>query len=530
MIGKRLGLWSGLLLGGVLALAVWVLVVWVASRPALKTLIDLTPQRINSVDPATEELLRELRAQKAEIEFYLFYPPMDGQAADPMRQQEARIRGQLREMTRLLLVRYQFLGGESVKVIALDLYGDPQTTREAAQKFDYRDSETDVLVVAVRMPGKPLRHKKLSLPLDLGRIEQPNAGQTGLSQSALPVLKQFVGEEQISSAMKSLLVEGTPVAYLLPGCSPDLQVGDIGAGYGPFLAALGLAGFEVRRWDAAAQPAVPKDAAVVIVLEPRREFPDALADSLFAYLQRGGRLFVNYSWAQLPDWNPDGGRLGELLGYELSAQPVFHLIADVGNRTGGRGLDGDPAVAKLQLRINSAHPTTTRFARSGRPMEVAAARELRERAGAPTAIVRTELLRTGDQGWLALPGPDGYPSFRAPQVRLRDFLVGMVCEVPPAAAAADGSGDPVRPGQAVLVSGLFCNAMAMPQFGDLALNICNWLAERRVLLDLKTPGYEAKQLNLQPQQMNRIGNLLVFGVPGLFLVLGAVVFLVRRRQ
>lgn len=532
MRARRLTLVLRLSLAATLMLAVWVLFVWAASRPAWKALIDLTPQQVNSVDPATEELLQELRSRQAQVEFHLFYPPFQGQAADDLRMQEFRIRDRLRELTRLLLVRYQAIGGEAVAVHAHDFYADAPKTREAAQRFDYKDAESDVIVVAVRLPGKELRFRKLSLPLDLGRIERPNLGDSPLSRAAtLPVLKGYKGEEAISSALKSLLVEGIPIAYLLRDVSPDLRLDETGDGYGLFLAALGRTGFEVRQWQPAAQSAVPADAALVLVLEPRRDFSVKVAEALFDYVKRGGRVFLNYSWSALPDWNPEGGRFAELLGFTLSAAPVFHRIPDPLGRTAGRGTDGDPAVAKLQLLVNPLHPTTRRFAQSGRPMEVAAARELRERQGAPASVRREPLLRTGDQGWLAVPGPDGYPSFRAPAVGLRAFDVGMAFELP--VSADDPGAPPVgapRSGVVVVVSGLFCNNAGMGPFGDVALNICNWMAERRVLLDLKDTGYEARYLSIKPPQLQRIGLVLFYGVPGLFAALGLIVFWRRRRQ
>jgi hypothetical protein len=56
------------------------------------------------------------------------------------------------------------------------------------------------------------------------------------------------------------------------------------------------------------------------------------------------------------------------------------------------------------------------------------------------------------------------------------------------------------------------------------------MAERRVLLDIKGSRYEAKYLQLQPQQLARTSDLLVLYVPGAVLALGLVVFFVRRRQ
>lgn len=530
MKARRLGLWLNLVLGGALLLAIWALLVFVASRPALKGLIDLTPQQVNSVDAATVDLLRELRSRQVQVEFHQFYPPFSGPPGDVWKAQEFRIRERLRELTRLLLVRYQYLGGENVQLIAHDYYGDAPRTLEAAQRFDYRDVESDVLVVAVSMPGRPPRFRKLSLPLDLAVIERPNPGAPGLQQQTLPVLKRFLGEVQISSTIRSLLAEGTPTAYVLTGFSPDLQEGDTtGAGYSNLFAALRLAGFDVRPWSAKADPAVPADASVVIVLEPRRNFTDAVADGLHAYVQRGGRVFLNYSWSNLPDWNPDGGRFGELMGYSLSEQPVYHLIHDARGRTGGRGLSGDIAVTKLQLFVNREHPITARLAEAGTPLEVANAREVRVRPGAPPAVRRMELLRSGNQGWLALPGPDGFPSLFAPQIPLQSFVVGMVFEVD-AKLPADAPPEAPKTGQVVVVSGVFCNNVGMPLFGDLALNICNWLAQRRVLLDIKTGGYEARYLQVSLPQRERIHRLLVWGVPLTFLAGGLLMVFLRRRQ
>ena len=67
-----------------------------------------------------------------------------------------------------------------------------------------------------------------------------------------------------------------------------------------------------------------------------------------------------------------------------------------------------------------------------------------------------------------------------------------------------------------------------PIFGAFALNICNWMTERRVLLDIQGSRYEANHLQLTPQQFDRVWYLLVCGVPGAFLLLGLLVYLRRR--
>ena len=525
---------ANLLVAAVLMLAVWVLIVWVASRPALKRLIDLTPQSVNSVDPATEDLMRELREQKVETEFHLFFPRTSGNAQDQAMQQEIAIRDRLRDLTRLLLVRYRYLGGEFVTVIEHDLTTDLAKTREAAQAFGYTEG-VDAVVVAVRQPGRERRFRKLIVSVDLADIEWPDARpqNSPVAKPTVPVLKRYLGEVGLSSALKGLLVQGTPIVYLIRNYSlaVDFDNPTIGHAYGRLLANLQHLGFELRNLDLARERAVPRDAAMVMVLEPRRDFAPADAEALFDYCKRGGRLFLNYSCHPTPDWNPDGGRLGELLGFELGKVPVYHLIEDTTGRTGGKGLDSNEAVSRLRLQL-LPHPVTMRLA-TGVPLEVAAARELRPRGPTPVGITPQELLLTGPSGWLARPGRDGLPDLKAPQVGLRQFAVGMAFEVDGAVgeAVSKPGAEPTatQRGQVIVISGVFANNFGLPMFGDLAYNICNWMAERKVLLNIQSSKHTAQQMVLQPQQVERVKWLLVYGVPLSFL-LGGLFVLYRRRR
>jgi hypothetical protein len=521
---RRFVAFGNLLLAAVLMLAVWVLLVWTASRPVFKALIDLTPQAVNSVDRVTEDLLGELRAQQAEVEFHLFFPPLPGQAADDAGRQWLSIRQRLRELSNVLLRRYVFLGGENTKLIPHDLYADPASAREAAQRFGVSEPD-DLIVVAIRQPGKEWRWKKLSLLADLAVIDVPDLRQAPVpgARVSVPVLKDYKGELAISSAMKGLLVQGVPVAYFLTAYSPDLDLtnANIGRAYGLLVQRLAGLGFEWRLLDLSRQKVIPPDAALVVMLEPRRELSELDARALFEYLQRGGRLFVNYSWSGLDDWNPDGGKLGELLGYQVGPRPVYHLIPDPSGRARGPGLDGNDGVARLQLQVSSTHPVTKRLA-SGRSYEMQSARDLRERS-LPAGVRVEPLLATGTFGWLAQPGEDGRPDNRAPKnTRLGQFVLGMSIEVDNLVAGAP-------PGRAVVASGVFCNNVGFPMFGDLAINVCNWMVERSVLLDIAPNEYRVRALQLAPQQLDRVGALLLWQVPGLFFLLGVVVYVIRRR-
>ncbi|MFK7741015.1 MAG: Gldg family protein [Planctomycetota bacterium] len=527
---RRFGVWLNLLVGALLLLTVWALLVWVASRPTLKALIDMTPQSTNSVDPATIDLLAELRGQQAEIEFHLFYVDTSrfvGQS--DVQRAQVRIRRRLVDLTRMLLKRYEYLGAEAVTVVEHEPYGDPKSYSEAAQKYGYNAQDGESLVVAVAMPEREQRHRKLSLLSDLAVIDMPRSGVPGAAREPVPILKDYQGEQAISSTLKSLLVQGTPVAYVLKGMSPTVDYGvTSNYGYGVFLQSLEQLGFEVQELNLREARKVPPDAALVIVLEPKREFVPRDANALFEYVRGGGRVFVNYTWTPgVADMNPIGGRFGELLGYELSERPVFHLIPS-GQRTGGTGLDGNDAVMQLPLQINRSHPTTRRIAESGQALELFMARELREAKGAPAGVQREPLLMTGPNAWLAVPDGNGQMDNRRPRgIQLRPKIVGMACSVeqPAVAPATKPAG---RPGQVVVVSGVCCNNAAMQLFGSFAVNVCNWMAERRVLLDIAGSSYEVRYLDVKPPQLQRAFWLLVAYVPGAFFVLGMIVWWRRR--
>ena len=90
----------------------------------------------------------------------------------------------------------------------------------------------------------------------------PQQQQGPVKQALVPVLKDFEGEKAISSALKGLLVQGNPVAYVLKGYSSTVDFGDSSAvGYGQLIDALVRNGFEARNLKLSQAGGVPLDAA-----------------------------------------------------------------------------------------------------------------------------------------------------------------------------------------------------------------------------------------------------------------------------
>src|SRR5262249_37083045 len=162
------------------------------------------------------------------------------------------------------------------------------------------------------------------------QLDVPMSAQTPLpgSRPAIPTLTDYKGEEAISTALKKLLVEGTPKVYFLTESGASLTAG-IGASYSELLGALDDEGFAIAGLDLVARGRIPDDAAVVALLEPHRELPAQATEALWTYLRRGGRVFFNVGYTLVPEeWNPRFRELGERLGFELGEELVCHGIQD----------------------------------------------------------------------------------------------------------------------------------------------------------------------------------------------------------
>lgn len=511
---RRLAGFANLLAAGALLLVAWALVTLLASRPLFKHLFDLTPQARATVSKATVDLIDEVRRQELKLEFHLFFQPRYSPPPDDFAKAWWDIDGTLQTLTRDLLRQYAYLGGDTVKVRDYNLDTEIEAAREAAQKYSV-PRETDTVVVV--LGG---RHKKLSLRLDLGDIDLPQIQATaGPARRTVPTLRDFTGEEALTSAIKSLLISGKPVVYFLAGYSrpePSLD-GSTGGDYSNLRGGLEREGFTVKHLALKQQNSIPEDATALALLEPQQEFTEAESDLLMGYLRRGGRLFVDYAWHPLADHNPTGLNLGRRLGFELTRDPVFQKSFGAD----GQRLDGNPAVMNLVCLYNPKHPVTGPLSSTSR-LSLKLGREFLSTNEAPKGVHLDALARTDEQSWIARsrPDPTGSPLFDYVAPRLPNALaprdVGIVADV-------DGEQKGVE-GHVVLLAGYAFNNIAWMENRDFALNIFNWMADRKVLVSVPGDRYHARRVKISLDQLDNIWMLMVIYVPGFFLVLGLLVF------
>ncbi|MEZ5965207.1 MAG: Gldg family protein [Planctomycetota bacterium] len=525
---RRFAGWSALLLASGLGLAIWVMLVVFATRPGFKAVVDLSPQRRFTLTEDSAELLKAVRAADKSVELHTVYEPLGLHEQPTERERHVyTLRRSIQDLTTDLLRQYHALGGDRVLVFHHDIRSEIREVRELTRALDRRIQNFVLVKVGERS-------KVLSVDFDLAEIDMGQAAATplpGQTRDPKPLLRDFKGEEAISSAIKSLLVEGTPKCYVLEGYG-EANIRDASAfSYSSLMLALEREGFQIARLNLAEKRTVPADAACLALIEPRQEMDDAHAEAIVAYLRRGGRLFLNPVYVPTPEsWNPTLENLGQRLGFGLGRDLVCNLVADP-QHPDSPGTHGSFQCQNLEITgLNPVHELTRVLYRVGRFPTVKMAREIRKSAEPPADVaVDLSLLRTSQYSWLeertvAGEGGERQVDWYAPAGNdvMASRCVGAVIDV----VATEGE----RPGHVVIVSGYAFNNAAFPTAnGDLALNIFQWMAERKALVGVRGTRYQPRELKLVGQQVDRVFWLLVLGVPGALLLSGILVLWRRSR-
>jgi len=524
---RRIAGWSTLLLTSALALGIWVMLVVFATRPGFKAVLDFSPQRRFTLTEDSAELLANVRESKKTVVLHTVYEPLGVREGATEREKDVYVlRQSIQDLTTDLLRQYHALGGESVQVFHHDLRKDLRGIRELTRALERRIPNFVLVKVGERS-------RVLSLDLDLADIDFGQAGASlpGQARNPKPLLRDYKGEEAISSAIKSLLVEGNPKCYLLEGYGEaDVSAGTRSS-YSSLMLALEGEGFQMAKLNLAEVKEVPKDAACVALLEPRREIPDADVERLVAYLRRGGRMFLNVVYVPWPqEWNPTFDNLGRRLGFGLGEDLVCNLIPDP-QHPNEPGQAGVYLVQNLEITaLNPVHDLTRVLYRTGRFPTIKFAREILKSAEPPSDVgVDLSLLRTSPYSWIeerTVTGEGGERQVDWLPPRAQNVFaprcVGAVIDVVP----TEGK----RSGHLVIVSGYaFHNGAFGSVNGDLALNVFQWMAERKVLVGVRGTRYQPHELTLVRQQVKRTAWLLIAGVPGALLLCGLAVLWRRSR-
>ena len=397
-------------------------------------------------------------------------------------------------------------------------------------KFTWRMEDPD------RSPGLAQRYGVDTY----GTVILERGSKTGDKVAAKSEKVLDADEERITNGLLKLTREAKRVIYLLKGHGESDPANTERPGFSQAKDQMEKANYEVKEITLARDPAVPADAAMVIVAGPKTDLlPPELA-ALDGFIGRGGKAFF-----MLAPFQADGLRKYlARYGFEVGDDLVVELNP-IG-RAFGLGPEV-PVVTQYE-----AHPITRDL--SGLMTLFPLSRSIDVTKTPPKGTTVQALARTSAQSWgetdkNALQRGEAKPD---PQDKPGPLSVAAVATVdaatpapaaatpgspaPPAAPkdgeAADAAKKPAKArlvviGTANLASNQFLGAQGNR---DFFLNVVSWLAEDESQISVRARDTKSNPIVLSPPQAELVLWLPVAILPGAVVLAGIVAVVSRRRR
>ncbi|MEE8310842.1 MAG: GldG family protein [Candidatus Binatia bacterium] len=276
--------------------------------------------------------------------------------------------------------------------------------------------------------------------------------------------------------------------------------------------------YRVEELSLRGERGVPEDCDVLLIAGPAKDPTRSELDALADYLEAGGKLLVMidpFSAQRLAAW---------LRGWGIDM--ADDIVVDPQNRLGG----GEPLSA-VATDVNRQQLILQRLEA---PPLFSGVRSLKAKDDEEQGRVGVWLLRSGEQSWAT--SDQSILRGTAPRfVAGRDINgpLTLAAEVSmPASAAEKGGGVKTRIvafGDSDFVSNRFLDYLGNR---DLVLNTVNWLAREERMIAPRVPSREPGKEYFYPtqQDLERIFFTAALAQPGLFLLIGIVVLIWRRRK
>jgi len=384
--------------------------------------------------------------------------------------------------------------------------GAAEIVKEKYRPYFTSQSDKDLVIFdcAGRVkvfPGSALTTYKAELT---GSHPRPgNPKQPELEFERRPV--SFNGEQAFTSILLALANPQPLKAYFLQGHGEESLLDSGNVGYQKFASVLAQNYISVTNLDWLGNAGVPADCNLLIIAGPNQAFKDAELQELGQYLREGGRLLVLFGYnsqdhptgleAILQSWGVDV--------MDGVAQDADHTIStrDVVVTT----FNKHPVVDSLgneQLQVYMPRPILKA--------------EMKQVANVPEV---TELFATSAGGTLL--GNPGEPPHNYP--------LACAIEQKPVAGVNNPRGNTriIVVGDYVFLGNYYIDSGGNRDFLNSAVN---WLCDRPLLLAGIGPRPVTNfRLNITHHQQRELGWLLLGALPGGVLIIGWLVWLVRRK-
>ncbi len=447
--------------------------------------IDISHEDSFRLAPQTRAFLRDLRE---EVTVHLLM-----QKGNPLAGDIANLLREFRDAAR-----------QKLKIREISPYADFSQAVELQKRFKFGFRENLVIVES----GS--RHLVLSMT-DLADFDM-----SGVELGARPTLKTFNGEAAIAGAILGVTTGQTKTVYYVTGHGePGL---DLENGIGEVVAHWERQQIRVGPIELRSVGEIPADASAVVLAGPRFDLTDHEITVLKGYLARRGRLMVFLSWGVLtPNLDLFLSGLGvtpraDRVLATKGSSPVVSLFRDVIALP-----EGDHAVTRRLGGINVLVRGATQSLALEKPSSGA-------RLAAKPLLVAQE-------GYWGETDQAGLDAGKAP---VFDAATDAAAPVVVAAAVepTEGSGDSDRARARLVVIG---SSSCIDPDGitegvlDFTTSSLNWLVDREKLAGVGPKPPRGFALNLPDSRIRAVALIVLGVIPGLSLILGIVLWTMRRR-
>ena len=325
----------------------------------------------------------------------------------------------------------------------------------------------------------------------------------------------FESEEKVTNALIRVLSDKQKVIYFTKGHGENSIEGLEKSGYRAAKDSMERENYKVKELFLMGTEQVPKDASLVVISGPKKDFVESEIEKLKRYVETGGRLLVMLDPATLPALE------GYLEGYGL--QIGDNIIVDKLGQ-----IFGTNYLTPVVTDYNKEHPLTKDF-NLATFFPVARTVEIKDE---PTKGNYT-LARTGPSSWAVT-------DMSALEADRIEFRPGKDRKGPLGIAAVsvlkiekkDKKGEELKKWAKVFVVGDsdFANNTNINLAGnrDFFLNIINWLNEETSMISIRKKEADISPLVLTVTQGRLVFWLSVVIAPSVVVVIGIAVLMRRR--
>ncbi len=455
---------------------------------------DLTSARSFTLDDRTKKLLGKL---DSELEVATFMAP-------------SRYGPSLMVPVSNLLEQYE-VECEHIKITYGEFH-DPQQPVKLAERLGFtRDAlEQDCILMAYKGNTKKLKRSDL---VD----EMPYSPYGPRPQPTLKI------EDAISSAIRELMKQEAPVLYYVVGHGEQPMTHEQ-RGQGLSLAKADLKGqnYDIREIKLAETKEIPDDAAVVLIVGPRKSFTPEEEEALSRHLARGGGAVILLDSILGARGFGPCGLAGLLEERGIKVRQDVRVMQVSGGIPGVFTLLGETVPAGS---YSATHPVTKPLNDARIASYFAGACSLEKCSPEDPALEVEELVKTVPQAW-------GETSASGEDSQRPNLNGGGDVKGPVVVAIASGPREGEKGGKLVVFADVdFALDYMYTKLanGDLLINAVNWIVGVEENIGIESRAPDVRTANMTDKNKSRVRLVNVVLVPLLILACGAAVLWLRRK-